>query len=250
MRTQRRTSKSQSNHNLAARVGRWSVGHRKTAIFGWLAFVFVALAVGFSLVPQKNLEPNEGMPGETGKASQVLKDGYPKQQEQSGEQVLIQSKSLKASDAQFKSAVADVTKRLEGTKGVSEVVGPYKAGSEGISKDKHSALVTFTLPGKSDVTEKSVVNSLAAVHAAQKAHPELRIDETGDASITKASLEKSNEEMGKSMFLSLGLTLIILMFAFGALVAAGIPVLLGLTAVLATLGLLGPVSQLAPWMHR
>jgi len=246
MRTQRRTSKSQSNHNLAARVGRWSVGHRKTAILGWLAFVFVALAVGFNVVPQKNLEPNEGMPGETGKASQVLKDGYPKQQEQSGEQVLIQSKSLKASDAQFKSAVADVTQRLEGTKGVSEVVGPYKAGSEGISKDKHSALVTFTLPGKSDVTEKSVVNSLAAVHAAQKAHPELGIDETGDASITKATLDKSNEEMGKSMFMSLGLTLIILMFAFGALVAAGIPVLLGLTAVLATLGLLGPVSQLAP----
>ena len=91
-----------------------------------------------------------------------------------------------------------------------------------------------------------MVNSLAAVHAAQKAHPELRIDETGDASITKATLDKSNEEMGKSMFMSLGLTLIILMFTFGALVAAGIPVLLGLTAVLATLGLLGPVSQLAP----
>jgi uncharacterized membrane protein YdfJ with MMPL/SSD domain len=246
MRTQRRTSKSQSNHNLAARVGRWSVGHRKTAILGWLAFVFVALAVGFSLVPQKNLEPSEGMPGETGKASQVLKDGFTDKQEQSGEQVLIQSKSLKTSDGEFKSAVADVTKRLEGTKGVTEVVDPYKAGSEGISKDGHSALVSFTLPGKSDVTEKSVVNSLAAVHAAQKAHPELRIDETGDASITKATLDKSNEEMGKSMFMSLGLTLIILMFTFGALVAAGIPVLLGLTAVLATLGLLGPVSQLAP----
>ena len=246
MRTQRSTSKSQSNHNLAARVGRWSVQHRRKAILGWLAFVFVALVVGFNMVPQKNLEPGEGMPGESGKASQVLKDGYPKQREQSGEQVLIQSKSLKASDAQFKSAVADVTKRLEGTKGVSEVVGPHQAGSEGISKDGHSALVTFTLEGKSDVTEKSVVNSLAAVHAAQKAHPELRIDETGDASITKATLDKSNEEMGKSMFMSLGLTLIILMFAFGALVAAGIPVLLGLTAVLATLGLLGPVSQLAP----
>ena len=98
MRTQRRTSKSQSNHNLAARVGRWSVQHRRKAILGWLAFVFVALVVGFNMVPQKNLEPGEGMPGETGKASQVLKDGYPKQQEQSGEQVLIQSKSLKASD--------------------------------------------------------------------------------------------------------------------------------------------------------
>ena len=99
MRTQRSTSKSQSNHNLAARVGRWSVRHRKTAILGWLAFVFVALAVGFNLVPQKNLEPGEGMPGESGKASQVLKDGYPKQQEEAGEQVLIQSKSLKTSDS-------------------------------------------------------------------------------------------------------------------------------------------------------
>jgi len=243
MRTQSRTSKSQPNHNLAARVGRWSVQHRKTAILGWLAFVFVALAVGFNLVPQKNLEPNEGMPGESGKAGQILNDAYP---DKAGEQVLIQSKSLKATDSQFKAAVADVTQRLEGTNGVSEVVGPYGSGSAGISKDGHSALVTFSLPGKSDVTEKSVTGSLAAVHAAAKAYPELRIDETGDASINKASMDKSNEELGSSMFMSLGLTLVILMFTFGALVAAGIPVLLGLTAVLATLGLLGPVSQLAP----
>jgi uncharacterized membrane protein YdfJ with MMPL/SSD domain len=237
MRTQSSTSKSQTNHNLAARVGRWSVQHRRKAILGWLAFVFVAVAIGFNLVPQKNLEPMEGMPGESGKAGQVLNDAYP---DKAAEQVLVQSKTLKASDSEFKAAVADVTSRLKHTNGVDNVA----AGA--VSKDGHSALVTFELPGKSDVTEKSVVRSLAAVHAAQKAHPELRIDESGDASINKATLDKSNEEMASSMFMSLGLTLIILLFTFGALVAAGIPVLLGLTAVLATLGLLGPVSQLAP----
>jgi uncharacterized membrane protein YdfJ with MMPL/SSD domain len=243
MRTQRSTSKSQTNHNLAARVGRWSVQHRRKAILGWLAFVLVSLVIGFNFVPQKNIEQGEGMPGESGKAGQVLKDAYP---DKAGEQVLLQSKSLQASDSQFKAAVADVTERLEDTKGVSEVVGPYESGSGQISKDGHSALVTFSLPGDSEVTEKSVVRSLAAVHAAAKAHPELRIEESGDASINKATLDKSNDEMGSSMFMTLGLTLIILMFTFGALVAAGIPVLLGLTAVLATLGLLGPVSQLAP----
>ena len=62
MRTQSSTSKSQSNHNLAARVGRWSVQHRRKAILGWLAFVFVAVAIGFNLVPQKNLEPARGCP--------------------------------------------------------------------------------------------------------------------------------------------------------------------------------------------
>ena len=32
--------------NIAARAGRWSANHRKTAIWGWLAFVLVALVVG------------------------------------------------------------------------------------------------------------------------------------------------------------------------------------------------------------
>ena len=237
MRTQRSTSRSQSNHNIAARVGRWSVQHRRKAILGWLAFVFVSMVIGFNLVPQKNIEQMDAMPGESGKAGQVLNDAYP---DKAGEQVLVQSKSLEASDPQFKAAIADVSRRLERTKGVSEVAAPQ------ISKDRHSALVTFSLPGKSDVTEKSVVGSLAAVDAAAKTHPELRIEESGDASINKATLDKSNEEMASSLFLSLGLTLVILLFTFGALVAAGIPVLLGLTAVLATLGLLGPVSQLAP----
>jgi uncharacterized membrane protein YdfJ with MMPL/SSD domain len=237
MRTQSHTTKSQTNHNLAARVGRWSVQHRRKAILGWLAFVFISLVVGFNLVPQKNIEQGEGMPGESGKAGQVLKDAYP---DKAAEQVLVQSKTLRASDGQFKAAVADVTQRLQHTEGVDNIA------SGQVSKDGHSALVTFELRGDSETTEKSVVSSLAAVHAAAKAHPELRIAESGDASINKATLDKSNEEMGSSLFMSLGLTLIILLFTFGALVAAGIPVLLGLTSVLATLGLLGPVSQLAP----
>jgi uncharacterized membrane protein YdfJ with MMPL/SSD domain len=226
-----------TNNNIAARIGRWSVRHRKTAILGWLAFVFVSMAIGFNLLPQKNIEQMDAMPGESGKAGHVLNDAYP---DKSNEQVLIQSKHLHSSDPRFKAAVADVSRRLEHTKGVSEVAAAQ------ISRDGHSALVTFSLPGKTDVTEKSVVRSLAAVDAAQKAHPGLRIDEAGDASISKAEMDKSNEEMGSAMFMSLGLTLVILLFTFGALVAAGIPVLLGLTAVLATLGLLGPVSQLAP----
>ena len=237
MTTHSSTTKPQSNHNFAARVGRWSVQHRRKAILGWLAFVFVSMAIGFNLVPQKNIEQMDALPGESGKAGQILSDAYP---DKAGEQVLVQSKTLDASDPQFKGAVADVTQRLEKTDGVGKIDPPV------ISKDGNSAMVAFELPGKAEITEKSVVNSLAAVDAAQKAHPELRIDETGDASISKAELDKSNEEMGSAMFMSLALTLVILLFTFGALVAAGIPVLLGLTSVLATLGLLGPVSQLAP----
>src|SRR5215203_2434394 len=156
MRIQRSTHRSRSNPNIAARIGRWSVQHRRKAILGWLAFVFVSVVIGFNLVPQKNLENGEGMPGESGKAGQVLKDAYP---DKAGEQVLVQSKALKAGDSQFQAAVAEVTERLEGTQGVSEVVDPYEAGSAQISKDGHSALVKFSLPGDQKTTEESVVRS-------------------------------------------------------------------------------------------
>src|SRR3954453_1688686 len=93
MTTQRGTHTDKSNHNLAARVGRWSVQHRRKAILGWLAFVFVSLAVGFNLVPQKEIDQNAGMPGESGQAAKAMNDAFPKK---AGEQVLIQSKTLKA----------------------------------------------------------------------------------------------------------------------------------------------------------
>jgi uncharacterized membrane protein YdfJ with MMPL/SSD domain len=229
--------------NITARVGRWSAQHRKKAIFGWLAFVVVSVVIGFNLVPQKEIDAGAAAPGESGKAAAALDGAFP---EKSGEQVLIQSKQLEAGDAQFKAAVTDVTERLQDSKGVANVVSPYDGNDGQISADGHSALVTFELPGDSDTTAKSVDGSLAAVAAAQKAHPELRVEESGDSSITKATMDKSNEEMGKSTLLTIPLTLIILVFAFGALVAAGIPILLALTSVVATLGLLGPVSQIAP----
>jgi uncharacterized membrane protein YdfJ with MMPL/SSD domain len=241
-RTHTHRSSSPSNHNLAARVGRWSVQHRRKAILGWLAFVFAALVIGFNVVPQKELDPSAGMPGESGQAGKVLNDAFPKK---SGESVLIQSGTLKASDSQFKAAVSDVSQRLHRVEGVIDIDNPYDKGGQ-ISKDGHSALVQFNLKGDQLAAKKMVVNSLAAVSGAAKAHPQLRIDESGDASLDKAQKEQSNAQAGRSLMLTLGLTLLILMFTFGAVVAAGIPVLLGLTSVLATVGLLGPVSQIAP----
>ena len=36
------------NSSLAARAGRWSARHKKTAFFGWLAFVAIAFVLGSS----------------------------------------------------------------------------------------------------------------------------------------------------------------------------------------------------------
>src|SRR3954451_12620232 len=97
--------------NLAARAGRWSAGHRKTAIWGWLAFVLVALALG-SAAGMKNIADSDGGSGESGRAEKTAASAFPKD---ASESVLVQSRTLKPSSPQFKSALGDVKKRLAAT---------------------------------------------------------------------------------------------------------------------------------------
>src|SRR6185436_15632099 len=137
--------------------------------------------------------------------------------------------------------------RLEASKDVTGVESPLAKGNEGqISKDGRSALVTFKVPGDVEESEKNVDASLAAVSAAQKAHPDLRIEQFGDASAAKALNASFEKDFQRAETLSLPITLLILVIAFGALIAAGVPLLLGLTAVMGTLGLLAPISQIVP----
>ena len=76
-----------------------------------------------------------------------------------------------------------------------------------------------------------------------RAHSGLRVEEFGDASSSKQFDDKLAQDFQKAEFLSIPITLLILILAFGALLAAGIPVLLGLTSVFTAFGLTAVSSQ-------
>ena len=95
--------------NVAARVGRWSARHWKKAVFGWLAFVFAAFAIG-TMLGTDQLSVDEPGPGESGRVQQILNDEF---EQPAKELVLVQSSSLTARSAAFQAAVRDVIRRLE-----------------------------------------------------------------------------------------------------------------------------------------
>jgi RND superfamily putative drug exporter len=230
--------------NLAARAGRWSAQHRKQAIFGWLAFVIVATLIGGNLGTKTIPTDEEGVVGDSARSQQIVKDAFP---QTSGEQVFIQSKTQSPTDPGFKAAVADVEHRLAAQKDVTSIQSPYSRQHVAqISRDGHSAAVTFKIKGDSTKAQDKVAPILAATAAAQKAHPQLRIEQFGDASTGKAVSKLFADDLKKAETLSLPITLVILLLAFGALVAAGLPLLLGITAVVATMGIVAGVSQLSP----
>ena len=92
-----------NRHNLAARMGRWSAEHWKTATVGWLAFVLVAFALG-SMVGTKQVDQNAPGPGESGRMQKILDAGF---KQPVGESVLIQSRSAHVGDPAFTAATRD-----------------------------------------------------------------------------------------------------------------------------------------------
>jgi RND superfamily putative drug exporter len=236
-------SRATQRSNLAARTGRWSAGHWKTATFGWITFVLVAFALG-GLVGTNSVDPNAPGPGESGRMDKILDEGF---KQPAAENVLIQSRSLRTSDPAFEAAIADVFSSLSELDAVANVRSPLAPGNaDQIARDGHTALVTFEIRGAKDEAIDKIDPVLDSVAAAQRAHPDFSIGEFGDASAQKAVDTAYGEDLGKAGVLSLPITLGILVLTFGALVAAGIPLLLALTAVFATFGLIALPSPLLP----
>jgi uncharacterized membrane protein YdfJ with MMPL/SSD domain len=245
------TASSGQSRNLAARMGRWSAGHWKSATLAWLAFVVIAFGLG-GMVGTKNIDSNAPGPGESGRVDRILRAGF---KQPAGESVLIESRSLRASDPAFSAAIEDVVAGISKLKAVQNVRSPLDPANAGqIAKDGHAALVAFQIRGDSDKAVEKIDPVLDRVAEVQRAHPQLFVGQFGDASAVKAVETAYVDDLGKAGLLSIPITLIILVIAFGALVAAGIPLLLALTAIFATFGLVAlssrflPVAQQAPAM--
>jgi uncharacterized membrane protein YdfJ with MMPL/SSD domain len=228
--------------NLAARMARWSAHHRKKAIFGWLALAVALFAISY-VSPMKQIVFETSGPGESGRADAILYNDF---KQPSGENVLVESATLTADTPEFKAVVSSVVKGLSGLEDVAKVRSPYEAGNSGqISSNKRSALISLQYRGPASEAINKVDPVVDQVAAAQKANPNFYVGSFGES--TGKDIEGAfKDDLKKAGLISLPLTLAILLLAFGALVAAGIPLLLGITAVLGTLGIVALISQVLP----
>jgi RND superfamily putative drug exporter len=227
--------------NIAARAGRWSAAHWKTATLGWLALVIIAVAAG-GVAGTVKMTSSEQSTGESGRAQALLdRAGF---HDHAGELVLVRSATRTAADPEFAHELRRVVTTLGALHQVEGVRSPL-GGANGrqISKDRHSALIEFELKGSPDTASERVQPILNEVAALQRAAPGFTIAEFGDASATHELGKATNSGLARAERLSLPITFLVLLVAFGAFVAAGLPVLLAFSAVLGSSGLSAVASH-------
>ncbi|MFJ3089603.1 MMPL family transporter [Streptomyces sp. NPDC086838] len=229
---------------IAARAGGWSARHRWAAVTIWVLFVVLAMGLG-SAAGRVDVKESDQMSGEVGRAVQIIEDAGLK--DPAGETVLVHSEGKSgavAGSAEFRAAVKDVIEAVQATGEVTAVTSPYTTKS--VSADGHSALVQFEMRGDPETASERVGPVLDAVAKVDDAHKELLIEEIGGASMGKTFDDAFGSDFQRAEFSAVPVALGILLIAFGALVAALLPVALALTAIIATMGLMGVVSHLQP----
>lgn len=216
--------------NLAARLGGWSARHRKTAIFGWLLFVVAAVLIG-GMAGQQRLADGEQGTGDSGRAERILDQAGIK--DPASEMVLVHSAKANG----FRAALPDVTRAVRSSGQTTAIREPL------VAKNGHDALIEFDMTGDPDSAADRVMPVENAVKAVQARHPEVRIEEFGDASGDHWFNNTLGKDFSRAEMTAVPLALGILLVAFAALLAAVLPVVIAVTAFLAANGLLAVVSH-------
>jgi RND superfamily putative drug exporter len=216
--------------SFMVRTAGWGARHPGRAVVGWL--LFVAMCLGGAAVVGTNAGKFEDFwIGEAGRA-EALAAG-------SGltpppvEHVLIEGRDPGP-------AARELGRRLRELPAVVSVADPRPA------REGTALLVSVTLRGDKETAKEDVDAVLARTAAVRAAHEDLRVHQTGSASISVGINDKQGRDLQRTEMISLPVTFVILFVVFGTVLAAGIPVLLALTAFAGAAGLYALASWVFP----
>ncbi|WUH99147.1 MMPL family transporter [Spirillospora sp. NBC_00431] len=220
--------------NLAATLGGWSARHRLTAIFGWLLFVVLASVIG-GATGQITMEGHEQGTGQSARAEQILSEAGI--EDPNEETVLISGGAHAAGSPEMRRAVAAVRANVQATGKITELRPDVAA------KDGKHVIVQFTVPEVADDAPDPLPAIQDAVAKAERANPSVEMGQFGGATADAWFDDALGSDFRRAEMTALPLALGILLVAFGALVAAVLPVMLAFTAFLAAGGLLAVTSH-------
>jgi len=226
-----------SGGGVTVRVARWSAIHPWRAIGLWLLLVVVAVGLSVA-IPKQQTQSKDEWVGQSGQAAELIeKAGLG---DRPSETVLLTDPDGPLDKAAATTVIAQLQQKLGALDSVQAVGRPVW------SENGRAALLPMELKGTADDASDNIEKIVATTAEVQQANPDLTIAQAGSASVDAGIWKQVGSDLAKAEKLSLPITFVLMLVAFGALIAAGIPVLLAFSAVGAALGFYAPLSYLFP----
>jgi len=223
------------------RLGAFSYRRRFWVLGVWLIVLFAAF------VPLKKLTDrlSQGgfeVPGSQSAMVAAQKKSDFKGQFEFQDLLVLRSTSLKATDPAYRSVVTRVRSAMQKSPGIGAVVDPYAAPERSISRDGHVVVMLAGLTdNQSEALKHSPTVEEAVTNAAKGSSVEVYL--SGDAPFYKAFSDTTNHDLERAEKIAFPITLVILVFAFGSIVAAGVPLILALVSLLISFGVISIIAS-------
>jgi RND superfamily putative drug exporter len=225
-----------------ARLGAWAATHFRRILIAWLLVLGV---FGIFAVHVENALAGAGWQASNSQsvaARAIIEKDFSGLGATSLQVVIVDHNGAIASDPRAHAVVAKVTNVLRSDPRVSTVVPPQAGVS--LSRDGRTAIITAG----------SAADSNKMVQAADSVEPKLAalsssgvtVTLTGDSALWADFNTANRSAMLRSEMLSWPVTIIILVIAFGSLVAAGLPLLLTMAGLLVAAGALVIATKFTP----
>ena len=241
------------------RVALWSARHRWPVFGLWFVLTIGIFVASLGIGGIRAVAATGGLAGsntEAAKGLQAMSSGAATSGVPTGETltVVITSATAKASDPTFKSTVETIVQRLGAVRAtvdetagpaLTNVIDPYAAPPAAglLAPDGAGVIVDARILGSSTQRETRAQAVATTISTAQSDFPAFAIHAVSNTLTNDQIGTVVNADLDGSLRISLPATFIILVLAFGAVVAALVPLFLAITALLAAFGLLGIYSE-------
>jgi RND superfamily putative drug exporter len=213
------------------RLGRWTATHVRVVVVAW-----VAIAVGLGVLAPRVETALSGAgweaTGSESVAARQLIDRDFRGLSSSALMVVVHADDKTVGDPAFRAAVAQAQRTLAADPRVAGVVAPRPGVS--IARDGHTAVIQAGAAGDSNAMVRAADDLKGKLHALQG--DGVQVSLTGASGMWSDFNEANRTAMMKSELFSWPVTLVILVLAFGSLVAAGLPLMLTIAGLVASAG--------------
>ena len=271
------TSSAPQGQSFTSRIAMWSARHRKAVAIAWVLVVIAALAACSGI--GANTDISQAPPGEAGEAADVFEERFGEEEDIAQEIIVFSHPSLTVDDPAYEDTVQGLLRELEGlvaeetlviggttvvidTRIVGDTLSFYDTGlsreqalDQFVAVNETGGDVTFALVDIEGEIEDAVDHIDVVLDAVAEFEPPEAFSQGatddailigGDVSLQKQVTDLINEDFARAGIINLPITFGILILAFGALLAAAVPLALAFAAIIVAMGTLAIISQVFP----
>ncbi|HEX5940341.1 MAG TPA: MMPL family transporter [Dehalococcoidia bacterium] len=229
--------------SITERLARFSARRPWRVVGVWVLLLVAAVFAASGIGDVLNTDNEIFVDTESDDADKLLEERF-RGPDVPTETIVIQSDRYTIEDPEFRSLVTGVTDELRGLDDNVASITNFYESSDGrlVSDDRATTILPVTLTGEDTDSDDTVEPVLEILDQADSQEG-FTVLTAGDGSLNQAFIEVSEEDLRTAEVFGIPAALIILIIVFGALAAAGIPILLALLAIVVSLGITALIGQ-------